>query len=197
MKITRTATLVGGVMVYDPPYTDEELRAQALSFQEMLKSRRAPVMKGSDRAFLEGDVIHHGLQGIRRDMAEHMVAEARRAGINITGKVYKGGLADQRGPADPEAWVGSTDDVLAVCKRKKLRCNGIVHYEPPPAPPPPDVPLAPHIVEDLAREYIAEDPDLSRKPIQEIREMVIDKHGTPSKFRNPPKKKSYDDVPDP
>lgn len=197
MIITRTAKFIGGKMVYDPPLTDAEKAADAKRFTEMVSTRRAPGLNGTDRAFLEGDVIHHGLQDKTPAMARHMVKKAREAGINITGKVYKSSLADQRGAADPMAWVGGTDDVLAACKAKNLICRGSVNYEGTPPPPTPDCPLSDRIIKETARSYIAADPTWASKP-HELCEMIIDKHGAPAKGRSPQKpKQDFSHIPDP
>lgn len=196
MIITRTAKFIDGKMVYDPPLTKAEKAADANRFAEMVSTRKAPGLNGTDRAFLEGDVIHHGLQNQAPFMREHMVEQARKAGINITGKVYKSGLADQRGPADPMAWVGGTDDVLAACKAKNLNCRGSVNHKGHELPPKPDVLLAESLIKEQAAEYVAQNPEWKRKP-EELRQMIIEKHGTPSKFKNPKPIKIKPDVPDP
>lgn len=41
---------------------------------------------------------------------------AKRAGVSITGKVYRHSLAQF--PGDPEAWVSDSDDARAVMKRR-------------------------------------------------------------------------------
>lgn len=198
MIITRTAKFIDGKMVYDPPLTAAEKAADAARFKEMVSTRRAPGLNGTDRAFLEGDVIHHGLAGKTPAMQAHMVKKAREAGINITGKVFKGALADQRGAGDPMAWVGGTDDVIAACKAKNLVCRGSVNYDDGYQPPPPaDVPLSDKIIKETAQEYLAADPTWARKP-RELREMIIDKHGAPAKGRSPRKpKQDFSHIPDP
>lgn len=196
MIITRTAKFIDGKMVYDPPLTKAEKAADAKRFAEMVSTRRAPGLNGTDRAFLEGDVIHHGLNNQAPFLQEQMVSQARKAGINITGKVYKAGLADQRGAADPQAWVSGIDDVLAVCKAKNLNCRGAVNHKAHEVPPKPDVPLAEKLIQEQAAEYVAKDPSWKKKP-QELRQMIIDKHGSPSKFKNPKPITIKPDVPDP
>lgn len=180
MNITRTGKFVNGKLVYDPPFTMEERRKQEQEFVEMCRSRRAPMMKGSDRALLEGDIIHHGLQGHTDVMQEHMVKVARKAGINITGKVYKSGLADQRGPADPEAWVSSVDEIRDVCKRRNRHCRGIVENVGHEVAPTPDVPLSDDLIRESVPEFLKTNPELARDP-EGLRHAIIEKHGPQKK----------------
>lgn len=48
-----------------------------------------------------------------------------------------------------------------------------------PEGPPKKCRLAPHIVERIRREKIAENPDLARTDQQELRASIVDKHGSP------------------
>lgn len=195
MNVTRTGKFENGKFVYYPPLTKAEIAADKQRFAEMCQARRGPALNGTDRAFLEGDVIHHGLQHLRKEDALKHVEMARKAGIDITGKVYKSGLSDQRGPADPMAWVGSRDDVINACIVNKKRCRGSVTYQGPELPPEPDCPLSEKVIRDISNEYVAANPDLSRKP-HELREMVIEKHGAPAHGKKK-KKGNYDQTPDP
>ena len=180
--ITRIAKFVNGKCIYDPPFTPEEEAENRRKFVEMCQARRAPMMKGSDRAYLEGQVINHGLGDSPRWLADRYVAQAKRAGIDITGKIYRSGLADGRGPADPEAWVGSGDDFLGVCKRRHKSAVGLLNYQAEPQPEPETVPLSEQAISELVPRYLAEDPDWARKP-RELREHIVDRHGAPAKKR--------------
>lgn len=168
---------------WEPPFTPDELAAKERAFALMCETRQAPIMVGSERAFL-ADVgfRHHGLEDHPVWLQHQIVSQAKRAGIAVDGKRYFGGLADHRGPADPGAWCATQQDYLDTVKRRNLNavsgCGiGGVNHQGVLAPPPPDVDLAPDIVNRLAKEYVAKDPDLARKPAQEVKEMVIDKHG--------------------
>lgn len=179
----RTLKKIDGKLVWDPPYTAAELKAKRELFGQMCRSRIAPGGTGTDRTFMnDRDVRHHGLNDRMPPwMAEIYVRQAKQAGINITGKVYKGSLADGRGPACPDAWVGGTDDVLAVARKRNLKVEGIVNYDSGYDPPPePDCPMAEDLLMDKARQKIAADPKWKEKPFQELREAVIDEHGAPA-----------------
>lgn len=155
-------------------------------FAAMCLLRQAPGTKGTDRALMQGDVLNHGLADMPVWLQEMHVAKAKAAGISIAGKVYKGGLADGRGPADPAAWVGGVDDVLEVARKRDLHVyDGVVTHTPVrDIVPKPDVPLAPKLVEGLVNDYLQADPGLAAKPRQELREMVIDKHGARAAWRS-------------
>lgn len=178
MNITRTAKFVNGKMVYDPPYTAEELRLQKQKFAEMCQARRAPMMGGSERALMEGDVLNHGLSGEHPGVAAQYIAKAKYAGIDITGKVYKGGLADGRGPGDPDAWVSGVDDVLRVAKKKNKNLTGVINYRAVEMPPPPDVPLSDQAIAEIAPVYLQRHPDF-KGDIRDLKAAVTEEHGAP------------------
>lgn len=192
MIITRTAKFVNGKLVYDPPLSGAEKAEDARRFAEMVQCRRGPAYNGSDRTFMEGDVLGHGLADMPMPIQEHFISEAKRAGISIAGKVYKGGLADQRGPRDPGAWVGGQDDVLAVAKARDLVVRGTnVQYDSGSQPiPKPAKPLSDKLVAEFSEKYIAADPKWKAKP-QELKEMVIDTHGAPANERAKKRKSTW------
>ncbi len=181
MNITRTARYQNGKMVYDPPFTPEELERDKLRFSTIVESRRAPGARWTDRAYMEGESLNHGLGDHPPFLAEQIISQAKQAGVVIAGKVYKGGLADDRGPADPRAWVSSSGEALQVCRDRNLNITGGVEYQGHAVDPEPDVPLADDIVESLTRDYFEKDPSLKRKPKQAMREMIIEKHGAPAR----------------
>src|SRR5262245_6229724 len=93
------------------------------AFASMICMRSAPGTGGSEQAFWNGHYrssngklvnddkrLSHGFGDMPTAMAEQMIAKAKRAGVSIQGKWYMGGLADHRGVADPEAWVGDISD---------------------------------------------------------------------------------------
>lgn len=111
--------------------------------------------------------------------AKYVAAEAKKAGINISGKHYVGGLADSRGWRDPEAWVSNNDDILKVAHKRRLSVAGTVNYDPGPADPKRKL-----ISETIVREEVAK--AKRRNPSAkagEIRERVIEKHAYRAKGR--------------
>lgn len=182
----RTCKLVNGEFVYDPPYTPEELEAHKARFADMCESHVAPGGHGTDRSLMDcSSVINHGLTG-PTFLQEYTVNRARAAGINITGKVYKSGLADYRGPACPDAWISSVSDVHAVAERRNLTVQGMVNHKGREVPPKPDKPLSERLIREISGRYLAADPKWRERPKQELREMVVAQHGAPAAFQGAP-----------
>jgi hypothetical protein len=112
--------------------------------------------------------------------AKYVAAETKKAGINISGKHYVGGLADHRGWRDPEAWVSNNDDILKVAHKRRLTVSGTVNYDPGPADPKRKL-----ISETIVREEVAK--AKKRNPgakTNDLREQVIEKHAYRVKGRN-------------
>jgi hypothetical protein len=112
--------------------------------------------------------------------AQYVLRDARRAGINPSGKVYCAGLADNRGWQDPAAWVSSNDDVLKVAKARRLAVSGSVNYDPGPEPIKPKL-LSERIIKDEMRKELRQNPKANKG---ELREKIIDKHAYRVKGRN-------------
>ena len=145
----------------------------------MVALQAPPGTRGTDRAFLEGRQNNEQLNNMPKRQATYVSKEARRAGINITGKVYCGGIADKRGWKDPEAWVTGNDDVLRVARKRRLHVTGSVNYDPGEAPPK-RVLLAESIIKDEMRKEKRKNP---RAKDGELREKIIDKHAYKVKNR--------------
>lgn len=156
---------------------------RALPFGErwalMVALQEPPGTKGTDRAFLEGRQNNEQLDDMPRRQAAYVATEARRAGINISGKYYCGGIADKRGWRDPAAWVSSGDDILRVARKRKLHVTGSVNYDPGEAPPK-RVLLSESIIKDELRKEKRKNP---RAKDGELREKIIDRHAYKVKGR--------------
>lgn len=146
---------------------------------EMVATRTPPGTKGTDRAFLEGRQNNQQLDDLPKRQAQYMVREAKRAGINISGKHYVAGIADKRGWRDPAAWVSSNDDVLRVAHARRLAVSGTVNYDPGPAPITPKV-LSESIIKDEMKKELRKNPKANKG---ELREKIIDKHAYKVKGR--------------
>lgn len=190
MIVTNQARYVNGKMVYDREPTAAERDADAARFAEMLAARRGPAMNGSDQAFNDDvSIRHHGLQDEPLGLQEHMISQARRAGINITGKVFKGGIAERHlGAADPKAWVSSFDEMVSVAAERDLIVNrgGKRYNDDDNYVPPPEVDLHPRLVRDMIVKDCIANPELARKPVAELKAMVTEKYGRKSKFTEAP-----------
>jgi hypothetical protein len=135
---------------------------QTERFAIMCALMQAPGTKASDRAFMEGRYSGNWLDELPKRQAKWLVAEAKAAGINPSGKFYMSGLADKRGHLDPMAWVDSVDDIKKVAKARNLNVQGIVNIEAK-SQDRKEVALNPRVEKELARKEIARNPGLSYK----------------------------------
>jgi len=141
-------------------------------FAAMVALQAPPGTKGTDRAFMQGRLNNQQLNDMPTRQAKYVVDEAKRAGIDISGKYYCGGVADKRGWRDPQAWVGSSDDVLRVAKSRRMIVEGSVNYDPGPVPPQRKL-ISESIVQDQIKKAKRKDPTAK---VGELREKVIEKH---------------------
>ena len=145
---------------------------QTPRWAEMCALQAPPGTQGTDRAFMEGRYNNQQLDSMPRFQANYISKDAKKAGINISGKYYCGGIADHRGWKDPEAWVSGNDDVLRVAKKRGKRVTGSVNYDPGDAPPQRKL-ISESIVNDLVRREKKKNPGAK---VGELREKVIEKH---------------------
>jgi len=145
----------------------------------MFASRQPPGVKGGDRVFCEQ--ARHRMETMNPMNRDGIIEIAKKAGINIQGKFYCGGLGAYD---DQAAWVSCADDVLAVARERDLTVTGAVNHEGSELLPPKSVPLAEDIIQDFEQKYAATDPklreNLKKKPTKtrrELREKIIAKHG--------------------
>lgn len=107
---------------------------------------------------------------------------AKKLGFNTKGKVYISGLA--RFPGDPQAWISDRDDIKRICEKNNYNCEGefniTARNDVPPKPP---VDLAPQLVEQGVRDLLQEDPGLKSKPVEELRERVIEERSMGRRMR--------------
>lgn len=165
----------------DWPHVSDDPRVQALyelsrsqgndhRFAEMCAFRCPPGTGGTDRAFLEG---HCNGNQFADDPVYGEIArrKAKAAGVDITGKVYKSGLATE--PADPKAWVSGLGDVKRLCEQNGWECDRVgtkLHAVEGDTKPK----VAKEIVDrEVAKEVLA-NPGKKRK-MGEVREAVIDR----------------------
>lgn len=111
----------------------ERLRLDGMShnFAEMValgKAAGSKVVGGND-AFLQNRSNNQDLEKMSPAMREIMLRPAREAGVSVHGKVYASGLA--RFPNDPQAWVGSTEEIKARCVENNWDCAGAVTHHVP------------------------------------------------------------------
>lgn len=140
----------------------------------MLATRTPCGTNQTDRALWDGRANNHGIDDDFNRV--HMLRRAKRAGIDIAGKVYVGQLADRRGVCDPAAWVSDTSDIRKVCEKRGYGCEGLVKVRAAELDPTPTVRLAEDLVQEKMQQALMENPGRAAK-LGELREEVIEKHG--------------------
>lgn len=141
---------------------------------EMCALQQPPATKGTDRTFMQGRMNNQQLDEMPVDHAQNIVTLAKRAGINVSGKYYAGGLADHRGPGDPKAWVSGADDIKRVAMERNLSVSGAVEHQGIPMERPKSKPLSERLTKELMRREKKHHPGMKSG---ELREMVVSKYG--------------------
>lgn len=141
---------------------------------EMLALQSPPAVKGTDRALMQGRYNNEQFDAMPPDHARGLISIARKAGINPSGKYYCSGLADQRGPADPAAWIDSVGDVQKVARERNLTVTGAAEHKGYAMPRPKSKPLSEPLVREMMKVEKARKPTMKKG---ELREYVIHKYG--------------------
>lgn len=116
------------------------------------------------------------------EYAKNAYEKARKAGIVTTGKMYCPNIAGESGAADPDAWVSMAEGGKAhyrrICEKSGRSCPelGIKANGKLADNPVPDKKLADHLANRLYRESVAENPDLARRPRDEVTAELVNKH---------------------
>lgn len=90
--------------------------------REMLATGVTPSLM-TDAVFLQGHCNGSQFAESTR-IGDHYAGEAKKAGVNVKGKIYLSGLAAF--PGDPRAWVSDRGDVQKVCEERNFGCKGAV-----------------------------------------------------------------------
>lgn len=112
-----------------PDYDELVNAGMSPNLAGILASRTPPGSMGTDRALMDGRLNNQQLDLLPPKRAQELVNAAKKAGIDINGKMYCGGLADSRGPSDPGAWVDSVGDVKRVAQQRDLSVSGAVNFK--------------------------------------------------------------------
>jgi hypothetical protein len=150
--------------------------AQGLSetWAIMCALQQPPGTRGTDRAFMQGRYANEWMQHQPEALTRRMLGDAKKAGINTSGKFFMGGIADRRGHCDPEAWVDSTADILRVAKKRDLEVHGIVEYVPPQKGPPKEIDINPRILREHVRKEMQANPKLKRgEAVEKVKERIV------------------------
>lgn len=151
---------------------------------DMLKAAKAPRGVTDDTRF-EGFSKVGGAQFKVDATRDFYVGEAKRAGVDITGKQYFSELAAF--PGDPRAWVDNQGDMRRLLEERGWGCSGDLKVKAREAEAPPTYPkLADDIVEDLVEDRLYErhgpldEARVTVAEFNEVREDVIATHSAPS-----------------
>jgi hypothetical protein len=158
----RTLRIVNGQAVWDPPFTPEDQARHKARFQEMLDTGQAPTLV-TDNTFWEGQWERNAYLG-------HLHAEqAKKSGVDITGKSYVSGLAEY--PGDPRAFVSGRGDIRRICEERGYGCEGAVTVAPVQVEPE-RVDLDPALVKAEVDSIIADHPEPQAVNREELTEKV-------------------------
>ncbi len=83
---------------------------------------------------------------------EFYLNAAREGGVNPTGKIYDHRIAAF--PGDPEAWVGSADDVRNLLEKRNWGCDGDMKVKCEPVEPSSGKKMADDLVEDMVEDRL-------------------------------------------
>ena len=108
---------------WEPAEYDRAEHMRSLKEQEKYeRSQRSKEPKyrfsvhGTMSSFMAGRSNNQEYDSMPKDMRDHFLGKAKKAGVNTRNAVYMSGLAEYSG--DPRAWVSSHDDVKRRVKEK-------------------------------------------------------------------------------
>lgn len=166
-------------------YISEDNEPCALGLlEDMLESRRPPGASTDRELFAGSGATFSKLADDDPKYANRVAAKAKKLGYTPNpNDLYISQLAKCEG--DPLAFVpatGGKGHIKRVCEQRGLGCEGAIAVRPAEvSAPKPQVRLAPKIVNEYVSKYIEHNPQLASKPVQEVREFVIEKHGSKKK----------------
>jgi hypothetical protein len=150
-------------------------------FASMLAIQQFPGTKNTDRTFQEGQ--RRKMENMDPVNRAKILKIAKASGIQTGGKYYVGGLGRA---SDPNAWVATADDLIAVCKKTNSSVEGAVTFRGRQTETPPGRRrgLAPDIAKELMQRKCQADPALAervrrggKKAVQALKEQVNAEHG--------------------
>jgi len=159
-------------------YEGMRRKGESHRMAEML-ALQCPPMSDTDREFLEGHCNGNQFEKTL-GLGNYYGRVAKEQGFSTTGKVYLSGLA--RYPGDPEAWVSGKGDVKRVIEQRGWSCRGAVNIKGE-VKPPSGGGIASSLVTEKVAEMVEQQPELARRPVEELRERVVDRFAPPEAKR--------------
>lgn len=128
-------------------YIAHRLDGDTHMMADMLAHQKPPGSR-TDREFLRGHCAGNQFEKTPW-IGDIYKRRAEAAGVDITGKVYYGTLAEY--PGDPRAWITGRGDAQRLCEERGWGCEGAVNVKMrEPANPPAEVAVA----EDIVRDHV-------------------------------------------
>ncbi len=152
-------------------YMEMRAAGESHNIAELLATQEVPFIM-TDSEYLKGMSCNGSQFEKTPHIGDFYKAEAEKAGVSTTGKVYLSGLADR--PGDPKAWISGRGDVQRVCEERGMSCQGSVQVAARQEEPKPGPRLAPDIVNRFVKKELAKKPG---QRVEEVREKVIAEHG--------------------
>lgn len=158
-------------------------KKQKIAFAHMAASRQGP-RSMTDSVMMSGI---SKVKDIPDNQREYICRAARKNGYNPRpSDAYMPTMAKKLG--DPAAFFNHGDGlskIREVCKARRCDSHGIIdvkEYREPESDPHQKGPkLAQQIVSRIRNRMVKNNPDLARKPVQELNEMIVEKHGNKNK----------------
>lgn len=147
---------------------------QSERWATMCALQAPPGTRQTERAFFEGRNNGEWLNKLPKKQAERMIKAARESGVNPSGKIYFGGIADKRGIYDPEAWVSDAADVKRVAEKRGLDVDGAITHRASGRPVKKAVDIAPDILRRETAYELKKNPGLSKRAARaKARERIV------------------------
>lgn len=168
-----------GTVSYDPPLPKSEIRRGRNNIGEALRLRKFPGLKTETNFFSNRGTLE---EQFKDDpvFLEEIIEGAKQDGYTPNpNDVYISQIA--RKPGDKRAFISQADGVSKirkVCEEERMHCEalGTQKFEVAPKP---KVKLAESLVQEKMQEY-KQNPEFSGMKDGELREFVVDKHGSRS-----------------
>ena len=160
-------------------YMDARKSGSTHGFAAMVALQQPPRIM-TDNVFFAGiGTLAKQYEG-QEQYLNHITSEAKKHGYNPNANdYYEPYMA--RFPGDPTAFIPATGGrahVKEVLKSQGRGCHGVMEFDSDAGQVAPikKIPLGEDIIQQNVRR-LQKDPDKARKPVQELREEVLHKHG--------------------
>ena len=168
-----------GTITYDPPIPKKEIQRGRNNIGEVMKSRRFPGVNTENNFFANRGTLEQQFKDDPQFLQE-IIEGAKADGYTPNpNDVYISQIARKTG--DRRAFISQADGVSKirkVCEEERLHCEalGTQKFEVAPKK---KVRLAEPLVQEKMQEY-KQNPEFSGMKDGELREFVVDKHGSRS-----------------